>query len=52
MTSTQDLGWLLANFADREFFHGDIAVPSRSILARWPETGATRIFTPLASSPE
>ncbi|MFB3881498.1 MAG: glycoside hydrolase [Armatimonadota bacterium] len=37
---------MVANFAEEGFEYHDTVVPGRSILARWLETGATRVYTP------
>jgi len=37
---------MVANFAETDFEYRETVVPGRSILARWLETGDTRIFTP------
>jgi hypothetical protein len=40
---------MVANFSDKGFEYRGIVVQGRSILARWIETGATRIYTPPGS---
>ncbi len=37
---------MVANFADEDFRHGGTLVPPRSILARWLDSGETKVFTP------
>ncbi len=38
---------MVANFGRESFSYEGAAVPARSILARWLETGETRTYTPL-----
>lgn len=36
---------MIANFSDADFQQGTVAVPQRSILARWRDTGATKLYS-------
>ena len=41
---------MVANFADKPFEDSRAAVPGRSALARWLESGATAVYTPAPNS--
>ncbi len=41
---------MVANFAAEDFEHAGAVVPGRSVLARWLETGDSRVYTPAPPS--
>ncbi len=49
-TAFGDAVEMVANFAEEDFHHLETAIPGRSILARWLETGDTRVYTPAQPS--
>jgi hypothetical protein len=36
---------LIANFGEQEFRRGDLRVPPKSVVARWPEAGRQLLYT-------
>jgi hypothetical protein len=36
---------MTANFGTADFQEGDLAIPARSVLARWRETGETKVYS-------
>ena len=41
---------MVANFSDKGFEYRETVIPGRSILARWIETGDSRVYTPVSAS--
>jgi len=41
---------MVANFAEEDFQYLETAIPGRSVLARWLETGDARVYTPAGPS--
>jgi hypothetical protein len=41
---------MVANFSDKGFEYRETVIPGRSILARWIETGDSRVYTPVGAS--
>jgi len=41
---------MVANFAQEGFDYSGTVIPGRSVLARWLETGDTRVYTPAPPS--
>ena len=41
---------MVANFSDKGFEYRKTVIPGRSILARWLETGDSRVYTPVGAS--
>ena len=42
---------MVANFGSAEYRRGEMVIPKRSILARWRNTGETKIYS-LSEKPE
>lgn len=45
-TTFGDKAEMVANFGDHPFAYKGVNIPARSILARWPKTGKTQVFSP------